>query len=72
MTKQYPVVYEWAGRNFSGYAPDIAGCIATAKTLPAMRSAAEGSARGASEVDWLTMAIRFPNRFGDSYGRHGT
>jgi predicted RNase H-like HicB family nuclease len=39
MTRQYPVVYEWAGKNFSGYAPDIAGCIATAKTLPLIRSA---------------------------------
>lgn len=43
MTKQYPVVYEWAGRNFSGYAPDVPGCIATAKTLPLMRSALKGA-----------------------------
>jgi predicted RNase H-like HicB family nuclease len=31
------VVYEWAGKNFSGYAPDIEGCAATAKTLPKIR-----------------------------------
>jgi predicted RNase H-like HicB family nuclease len=51
MTKQYPVVYEWAGRNFSGYAPDIPGCIATAKTLPLMRSALRGAIE--AHLKWL-------------------
>lgn len=37
MTKTYPAVFEWAGKNFSGYAPDVPGCIATAKTLPLIR-----------------------------------
>ena len=51
MTKQYPVVYEWAGKNFSGYAPDIAGCIATAKTLPTMRAALRGALE--AHLQWL-------------------
>ena len=51
MTKQYPVVYEWAGKNFSGYAPDIAGCIATAKTLPTMRTALRGALE--AHLQWL-------------------
>ena len=51
MTKQYPVVYEWAGKNFSGYAPDIAGCIATAKTLPTMRAALKGALE--AHLQWL-------------------
>jgi len=38
MTKQYPVVYEWAGKNFAGYAPDVPGCMATAPTLRRMRT----------------------------------
>lgn len=37
MTKRYLVIYEWSGKNFGGYAPDIPGCMATAKTLPKMR-----------------------------------
>jgi predicted RNase H-like HicB family nuclease len=51
MTRRYPVVYEWAGKNFSGYAPDIPGCMATARTLPMMRR----SLRGALEahLQWL-------------------
>ena len=51
MTKQYPVVYEWAGKNLSGYAPDIAGCIATAKTLPTMRTALRGALE--AHLQWL-------------------
>lgn len=51
MTKQYPVVYEWAGRNFSGYAPDIEGCIATAKTLPTMRAALRSALK--AHLQWL-------------------
>ena len=37
MTRQYLVIYEWSGKNFGGYAPDIPGCMATAKKLPKMR-----------------------------------
>ncbi|HEX9199160.1 MAG TPA: type II toxin-antitoxin system HicB family antitoxin [Acidobacteriaceae bacterium] len=51
MTRQYPVVYEWAGKNFSGYAPDIAGCVATAKTLPLMRSALKGALE--AHLKWM-------------------
>jgi predicted RNase H-like HicB family nuclease len=52
MTRQYPVVYEWAGKNFSGYAPDIAGCIATAKTLPLIRSALKGALE--AHLKWMS------------------
>jgi predicted RNase H-like HicB family nuclease len=31
--KRYPVVIEKAGNNYSAYAPDIDGCIATGKTV---------------------------------------
>jgi predicted RNase H-like HicB family nuclease len=51
MTRQYPVVYEWAGKNFSGYAPDVPGCAATAKTLPLMRSALKGALE--AHLQWL-------------------
>ncbi|SEF59080.1 Predicted nuclease of the RNAse H fold, HicB family [Bryocella elongata] len=51
MTRQYPVIYEWAGRNFSGYAPDVPGCVATAKTLPEMRSALKGALE--AHLKWL-------------------
>jgi len=30
--KDYLVVYEWAGANWSAYSPDVPGCIATGKT----------------------------------------
>jgi|GEM_PF-269692 len=51
MTRQYPVVYEWAGKNFSGYAPDIPGCITTAKTLPMMRRSLKGALE--AHLQWL-------------------
>lgn len=51
MTKLYPVIYEWTGKNFSGYAPDIAGCIATAKTLEGIRTALKGALE--SHLQWL-------------------
>ena len=51
MTRQYPVVYEWAGKNFSGYAPDIPGCAATAKTLPKMRSVLKGALE--AHLQWM-------------------
>ncbi len=31
--KEYAVVYEWAGSNYSAYVPDLPGCITTGKTL---------------------------------------
>ena len=51
MTRQYPVVYEWTGKNFSGYAPDVPGCIATGKTLDIMRSTLKGALE--SHLQWL-------------------
>ena len=51
MTKQYPVIYEWAGKNFSGYAPDVPGCIATAKSLEGIRTQLKGALE--SHLQWL-------------------
>jgi len=51
MTREYPVIYEWAGKNFAGYAPDIAGCFATAKTLPLMRSKLKGALE--AHLQWM-------------------
>ncbi len=51
MTKQYPVVYEWTGKNFSGYAPDVPGCMATGKTLDVMRSMLKGALE--SHLQWM-------------------
>jgi len=37
MKKSYLVVYEAGESNLSGFAPDVPGCISTAKDLPEMR-----------------------------------
>lgn len=31
--KEYFVIFEWAGKNYSAYVPDLPGCISTGKTL---------------------------------------
>ena len=31
--KEYAVIYEWAGENYSAYMPDLPGCIACGDTL---------------------------------------
>ena len=31
--KEYLVIYEWTGSNYSAYAPDLPGCIACGDTL---------------------------------------
>lgn len=51
MTRQYLVIYEWAGKNFSGYAPDIPGCMATGRTLAKMRSMLKGALE--AHLQWL-------------------
>jgi predicted RNase H-like HicB family nuclease len=51
MTREYPVIYEWAGKNFAGYAPDVAGCMATAKTLPLIRAALKGALE--AHLQWM-------------------
>jgi predicted RNase H-like HicB family nuclease len=33
MKRKYAVVYEWAGKNYSAYVPDLPGCISTGKSL---------------------------------------
>jgi predicted RNase H-like HicB family nuclease len=47
----FPVIYEWAGKDFSGYAPDVAGCVATAKTLPLIRSMLKGALE--AHLQWM-------------------
>ena len=36
--RRYAVVYEWTGRNYSAYSPDVPGCISTGKTLEEIRA----------------------------------
>ncbi len=31
--KEYIVIFEWAGSNYSAYVPDLPGCISTGKNL---------------------------------------
>ena len=31
--KEYYVIFEWAGNNYSAYVADLPGCISTGKTL---------------------------------------
>lgn len=31
--KEYLVIYEWTGNNYSAYVPDLPGCVTTGKTL---------------------------------------
>ena len=31
---RFAIVIEKAGKNFSGYVPDLPGCVATGKTVP--------------------------------------
>jgi predicted RNase H-like HicB family nuclease len=31
--KEYAVIYEWTGNNYSAYVPDLPGCIACGDTL---------------------------------------
>ena len=31
--KEYLVIFEWAGSNYSAYVPDLPGCVSTGKTL---------------------------------------
>ena len=37
MRKSYLVVYEAGSNNLSGFAPDVPGCISTARNLPEIR-----------------------------------
>jgi len=50
---RYAIVIEKAARNYSAYAPDVPGCVATGKTvaetLRAMREALEFHLQGISE-----------------------
>ena len=52
MKKKYPVLYEWSGKNFSGFSPDVPGCIATGKNLEKIRKEL-ASALG-SHLQWMS------------------
>lgn len=41
--KEYLVIFEWAGKNYSAYVPDLPGCVSTGATL----DDAEGNIREA-------------------------
>jgi predicted RNase H-like HicB family nuclease len=41
--KEYTVVYEWAGNNYSAYVPDLPGCIACGDTLEATKELMKGA-----------------------------
>jgi predicted RNase H-like HicB family nuclease len=51
MTRKYWAIFEWSGKNFSGYTPDVPGCIATAKTRDGIRRRLKGALE--SHLDWL-------------------
>lgn len=38
MTEKFLVVYEWSGKNFGGFAPDVPGCGSTGQTLEEIRT----------------------------------
>jgi predicted RNase H-like HicB family nuclease len=50
--EKFLVVYEHGEGNYSGFAPDVPGCISTGKTLPMMRR----MMKGALEAHLLFMA----------------
>ena len=31
--REYLVVFEWTGRNYSAYVPDLPGCVTTGKSI---------------------------------------
>ncbi len=31
--RKYTVVFEWSGKNFSAYVPDLPGCVTTGRTI---------------------------------------
>ncbi|MCW5942356.1 MAG: type II toxin-antitoxin system HicB family antitoxin [Fimbriimonadaceae bacterium] len=38
MKREFAVVYEWAGTNYSAYVPDLPGCVSTGKSLDEART----------------------------------
>lgn len=46
MAREFAVVCEWSGKNFSAYVPDLPGCVSTGATMEeakrSMRDAIEG------------------------------
>jgi predicted RNase H-like HicB family nuclease len=41
--KEYVVVYEWTGQNYSAYVPDLPGCVACADTLEETEALMQGA-----------------------------
>jgi predicted RNase H-like HicB family nuclease len=33
VNREYTVIYEWTGKNYSAYVPDLPGCVAAGDTL---------------------------------------
>ena len=54
--KEYLVIFEWAGSNYSAYVPDLPGCVSTGKTL----DDAEGNIREA--ISLYIGALRADNK----------
>ena len=51
MKQRFLVVYEHGKRNFSGFAPDVPGCISTGKTLLEMRRSMREALE--SHLQWM-------------------
>jgi predicted RNase H-like HicB family nuclease len=76
MTKTYLVVYEVGEANLSGFAPDVPGCISTARDLPEMRrmmrEALEFHLNGlASDGDPIPEAVTSNVDFSQDRPEHG-
>ena len=41
--KEYTVIYEWAGNNYSAYVPDLPGCVACGDTLEETQELIKGA-----------------------------
>ena len=41
--KEYTVIYEWAGDNYSAYVPDLPGCVACGDTLEETQELIKGA-----------------------------
>ena len=79
MKRRYLVVYEKGKRNYSGFAPDVPGCVSTGKDLEQMRAmmreAIEFHLEGAAEdgdpipeVRTLGYPVSFEGDSGDVLG----
>jgi len=54
--KQFVVIYEWTGQNYSAYVPDLPGCVACTDTLE------ESEKLMSDAVEMYIQALREDNR----------